>query len=267
MTEQPTDFAIVEPSGAKSPLVAHVPHASTSIPTAVREELLVTDAVLDDELLRLTDHYTDQLFAGLGALGATLFVNQRSRLVFDPERFLDDAAEPTSAWGQGVVYTHGSRGQPLRQPDPALRDRRIEELYRPYHAALDAMVAAAIASFGACTLIDCHSFPSTPLPSEADQAPDRPDFCIGTDAVHTPPDLAGQLEASFIEQGYRVERDRPYAGTFVPSGYYHTDARVHSVMIEVRRGLYMDEASGQRSARFEEVGLAISRAVEAALQR
>lgn len=260
-------FEVIPPSGGLAPLIAHVPHASTLIPAAVRTELLVSDDELAVELLRLTDWYTDELFAGLADLGATLFVNRLSRLVFDPERFLDDDAEPAAAAGQGVVYTHGSQGRPLRQPDPELRERRIRELYRPYHAALDGVVEEMLARFGNCTVIDCHSFPTTPLPTEIDQAPDRPDICIGTDATHTPVEVASRLEAAFQAGGFAVKRDSPYAGTFVPSGYHGKDDRVRSVMIEVRRGLYMDEASGERLRSLGRVRELILRAISTVVAR
>jgi N-formylglutamate deformylase len=258
-------FSVVRPTTAPTPLIAHVPHASSVIPSAIRDELLISDDDLADELLRLTDWYTDELFAGLADLGATRFVNQLSRLVFDPERFLDDAMEPAAAAGLGVVYTRGSSGQPLREPDAELRARRVEELYRPYHATLDALVAETLSAFGECVVVDCHSFPTTPLPNEVDQAPDRPDICIGSDETHTPEAVAVALEAAFAAEGYSVKRNSPYAGTFVPSGYYGTDARVRSVMIEVRRGLYMDEDNGARTASLDEVGGVISRAVAAAI--
>ena len=245
--------------------MAHVPHASVSIPARVRAELLVSDVELRGELLRLTDWHTDALFAGLAAAGATRFVNRLSRLVFDPERFLDDSAEPAAASGQGVVYWRTSSGGRLRKEDPELRERRIEELYRPYHAALDGLVGELLDAFGSCTVIDCHSFPTEPLPTEVPDDGGRPDICIGTDPVHTPEGLAAGLEGALRGAGLAVRRDVPFAGAFVPSGFYGRERRVHSVMIEVRRGLYMDEASGERSTSFEAVAAAIVGAVESAL--
>jgi N-formylglutamate deformylase len=256
----PPEASVVAPA-----VVAHVPHSSVVLPAEVREELLISDPELRDEMLRLTDWYTDELFAGLTELGATRFVNRLSRLVFDPERFLDDAVEPAARVGQGVVYVRGTRGQQLRLDDAELRTRRIEELYRPYHAALDGVVAEQLAEFGQCTVLDCHSFPTEPAPTETDEAPDRPDICIGTDDVHTPEALAAGLEAAFVGAGFRVKRNSPFAGTFVPSGYYGRDGRVSSVMIEVRRDLYMDEATGERAAPFEAVSGAITAAARSAL--
>ena len=94
-------FEIIRPAGPRVPVVPHIPHASTSIPDDIRAELLVPESELADELVRLTDWFTDELFAGLRELGATLFVNRYSRLVFGPERFLDETAEPMAARGQG----------------------------------------------------------------------------------------------------------------------------------------------------------------------
>ena len=252
---------IVSPAGARAPVVAHVPHASTVIPDDVRAELLISHAELADELLRLTDWYADALFGGLRDQGATLFFNRLSRLVFDPERFLDDSAEPMAARGQGAVYWQGSELQQLREPSSELWGKRVRDLYQPYHRALDSVVAKLLAELGTCTVIDCHSFPTEPLRSEIDQSADRPDICIGTDETHTPPELADALEASFTEAGLRVQRNSPFAGTFVPSGYYGREPRVRSVMIEVRRGLYIDEATAQRLPTFDAVAATISHVV------
>ncbi len=258
-------FAVIPPTATRVPVVAHVPHSSTIIPAKVRAEILLPDDELLAELIRLTDWHTDELFAWSGRHGVTRFVNRLSRLVFDPERFADDAAEPMAARGQGVVYWHGTQGQVLRTPDAGLREQRLAELYRPYHAALDATVAELLKAFDRCTIVDCHSFPTQPLPSEIDQSPHRPDICIGTDSFHTPSDLTDAMVTALTAEGFRVRRDAPFAGTFVPSGFFRRDRRVRSVMIEVRRGLYLDETIAQRRPDFDTLRAAIERAVTTGL--
>src|SRR5665647_1032312 len=57
--------------------------------------------------------------------------------------------------------------------------------------------------------------------------------------------------------------DRPFAGALVPLPYLGNDRRIHAVMIELRRDLYMDEETGGRLAGF--AGYAA--AVQAALRR
>ncbi len=245
------------------PVVGHVPHASTAIPAAVRAELLIDDAALQRDLVRLTDWHTDDLFDWLRDRGTAMFVNHLSRLVFDPERFADDTLEPMAAVGQGAVYTRTTSGERLRDLTDEVRTKRIAGLFEPYHAALAELVRSQLERFGCCTLLDCHSFATLPLPSEPDQSPDRPDICIGTDSFHTPPALAAALERALLVEGLSVRRDMPFSGCLVPLAYYRRDQRVSSVMIEVRRGLYCDESTGQRRAAFAELRAALERAVAA----
>jgi N-formylglutamate amidohydrolase len=230
--------------------VLHIPHASTVIPTAQRRALLLSEDEMNEELLRMTDHFTDELFAELVGEGQSV-VFPVSRLVLDPERFVDDAAEPMAARGMGVIYTRGSSGQPLRAaPSPDERKRLIDAWYRPHHRALMVAVDGVLARSGVCLVLDCHSFPSVPLPYEPDQSPDRPDICLGTDATHTPAWLTELAVASFADAGFRVAVNRPFAGALVPAAHYRRDTRVIALMVEVNRGLYMDELGGQRLPTF-----------------
>ena len=244
-------------------MVGHVPHSSIVIPAAVRAELLLDDGALARELVRLTDWHTDDLFDWLRDGGATMLVNRLSRLVFDPERFADDDQEPMSAAGQGAVYTRTTLGDRLRELTEEQRSYRITDLFEPYHAALSELVGTLVNRNGRCTIIDCHSFATTPLPSEPDQDTDRPDICIGTDPFHTPPALAASLERAFGAEGFDVRRDSPFSGCLVPLGYHRKDGRVAAVMIEVRRGLYCDESTGERSPGYAAVRAALQRAVTA----
>jgi N-formylglutamate deformylase len=260
----PPPFEIVRPSIPALPIVAHVPHSSTVIPDADRAGILLDDRALTHELLRMTDWHTDRLFSWVIDHGATAFIHRRSRLVVDPERFADATLEPMEERGQGAVYTRTSDGAPLRDPDPVARQRVITTLFEPYHRALSALVTTQLDRSGRCTILDCHSFATRPLPSEVDQSADRPDICIGTDAHHTPPTLAAAMEQGFAGEGFRVRRDSPFDGALVPLDRYRSDMRVTAIMVEVRRALYCNEATGEPNDDFQEVSGAIERAVVAA---
>jgi N-formylglutamate amidohydrolase len=245
-TTDPPAVDILAPIRPARPwLVGHVPHAATLIPPGERSRLRLDDEALAAELLRITDRHTDRLFAWVRELGGVMVVNRVSRLVVDPERFPDDADEPMAVAGQGAVYTRTTHGLPLRDAGPTERRRLLDTWYEPYHAALAGVVETAVASSGRCLLLDGHSFATSPLPSEPDRSPDRPDVCLGTDPVHTPPGLAADLRAALEAEGFRVELDRPFAGTLVPRPWYGVDRRVTSIMLEVRRGTYMDEGTGE----------------------
>lgn len=254
-------FDVLGPTAAARPIVGHVPHASLQIPPEERGGILLDDGALAAEMLRLTDRHTDRLFAWIRDLGGTLFVNRVSRLVVDPERFPDDALEPMARIGQGVVYTRTASGDPLRAVNPRERSRLMATWYEPYHAALGDLVAATLDAFGACLVLDAHSFASVPLPSEPDQDPDRPDVCLGTDSFHTPRALVARFAAALEDEGFTVAVDRPFSGSLVPLRWYAVDTRVTSLMLEVRRGTYMDERTGEPLTGFEDVARRLRRAV------
>ena len=43
-------------------MILHIPHASERIPEDIGESFLLKDSQLDEELLRMTDTYTDELY-------------------------------------------------------------------------------------------------------------------------------------------------------------------------------------------------------------
>ena len=50
------------------------------------------------------------------------------------------------------------------------------------------------------------------------------------------------LESALLARGYRVRRNKPYAGGYITEYYGLPAAGRHAVQIEVNRALYMDEA-------------------------
>jgi len=234
-------------------VILHIPHASTEIPPNEATKLAILGETLAQELLRMTDWYTDELFDA-GGKAASRLVFPVSRLVCDPERFADDADEPMAAKGMGAVYTRTSDGRALRSAlDAEERQRILDAYYFPHHERLEQLVREALEATGHALIIDAHSFPSSPLPCDLDQAPLRPDICIGTDAFHTPDWLQRTALDAFSDVGWQVALNRPYAGSIVPSSFHRKDAHVYSVMVEVNRSLYMNEDTGERSAEFGEV--------------
>lgn len=201
----------------------------------------------------MTDHFTDELFA---CEGATRVCYPISRLILDVERFADDEQEHMSQIGMGVIYTHSSDLMPLRTaPTPQERQELLEKYYYPHHTRLQTSCEEALKQHGQCIIIDCHSFPTESLPYERKihgELP-RPQICIGTDDFHTSPELQEKCVQAFQQRGYKISINAPFAGALVPLSYYQQNAAVQSLMIEIRRDLYMDEETGCKNAHFDQL--------------
>ena len=251
--------------GYPSWAVLHLPHDSRYIPAEVRDQFLLDDSELGREVLRMTDHRTADLFGAHRTSGRVARAPV-SRLVVDVERFSDDALEPMAAAGMGAVYTQTSSNRPLRRfLEMPEREALLERWYRPHHRRLEHLVEDVLRQHGRAFVLDAHSFPSRPLPYERDAFPDRPDICIGTDPFHTPAALRDAFVNGIASEGFRVAVDTPFSGALVPARHYRRDPRVQSVMVEVNRRLYLDEATGLPAEDFAEVAATVQACCIAAL--
>ncbi len=229
-------------------LILHVPHSSTNIPWM--DGYVIGMEELGQEVLKLTDWYTDDLFY---SEQDDMVRADFSRIFCDPERFTDDAEEIMSQVGMGVLYEKSDDGKTIRQVSQAFKAKVLEAFYNPHHQKLTQAVARQLAEFGKALIIDCHSYPSKPLMRDLDQNSNRPDFNIGTDAFHTSPHLIELSKDYFNSKGFSLGVDWPYQGALVPMDYYKKDPNVQSIMLEINRALYLNEPSNEKSDRYEEI--------------
>jgi len=217
-------------------LILHIPHASLRIPD-YSQYLLPRDAV-DAEALHLTDLYTDELFAA--GLDDTVIQADFCRVYCDVERFKTDALEPMSKFGMGAAYVRCDDGRELRHLTATQRNEILRNYYETHHAKLTDAVDSELARVGEARIVDCHSFPDTPLQCSLCQGDAKFDFNIGTDAFHTPTEWIDASVKFFADRGFRLGIDEPYSGSIVPMKHYQNDIRVKSIMLEVNRNLYMN---------------------------
>ncbi|MBU3939272.1 N-formylglutamate amidohydrolase, partial [bacterium] len=212
-------------------MILHIPHSSTNT-----QDYEINNACR--ELLRMTDHFTDELFVNENA---SKIVFKLSRLICDVERFEDDEQEAMSLVGMGVCYTKDTEGGKLRDVTLTQKKEIIENYYKPHHKKLSDAVDAELQAKSSALIVDCHSFPDEAYHFNSDFGQKRPDICIGTDSFHTPKALMERVKVFFLSKGYDTRVDAPYSGTMVPLKHYKKDVNVHSIMIELNRKLYMDE--------------------------
>ena len=79
-------------------VILHVPHSSAAIP--FNNGYVVSDAMLEAEILKLTDSHTEDLFYSEADI---MIVAPFSRIFCDPERFADDSKEVMAQFGMGAL--------------------------------------------------------------------------------------------------------------------------------------------------------------------
>jgi N-formylglutamate deformylase len=229
-------------------LILHIPHSSTLIP--FKEGYCVSDEILNQEILKLTDWYTDNLFENETDISIKA---PFSRIFCDTERFSDDNEEVMAQFGMGVLYEKTDTEEPLRNITPELRKHILDNYYWKHHNHLSESVSLQLEQFGKATIVDCHSFPQIPIIRALDKSDFRPDFNIGTDAFHTSQKLIDLSIGFFNERGFSLGVDSPYSGSIVPMEYYQKNNKVQSMMLEINRKLYLNEPSNEKSIRYPEI--------------
>ena len=228
-------------------IILHIPHSSLNIPFS--DGFTISDDEIDQELLKLTDRYTDDLFH---SPHDEAIVAGFSRIFCDPERFPNDEDEVMAQFGMGVLYEKSDEGKEIRKVSPELRQIIMDGYYHKHHSAFKQAVNLQLQYFEKALIIDCHSYPGKPLKRDLDQTPDRPDFNIGTDSYHTPQLLIDISVDFFDKAGYSLGIDWPYKGAIVPMEHYRKNNKVFSIMLEINRVLYMNEATGEKTDCYEE---------------
>lgn len=262
-------FAVDEPAAHTLPFVFNTGHSGAVYPPD-----FVAASRLDALTLRRSeDAHVDRLFASVVALGAPLLranfprafldVN-REPFELDPRMFegrLPSFANTRSmrvAGGLGTVPRVVADGQEIyaRRLPVTEATARIEGLYKPYHRVLRALIQRTARSHGHCVLIDCHSMPSSSLGRDPEM---KADVVLG-DRYGTAcaPSLINGFEAAFRARGFRVVRNKPYAGGFITEHYGEPNLGRHALQIEVSRGLYMNEGSLAMTAGFNDLAEALT---------
>ena len=91
-------------------LILHIPHSSDKIPFDTG--YVVDRKVLDQEIIKLTDWYTDDLFLFEDSI---IVKADFSRIFCDTERFSDDSQEVMAKYGMGVLYEKSDDGSVIRE--------------------------------------------------------------------------------------------------------------------------------------------------------
>ena len=257
-------FVRHDPPGILLPLVLDSPHSGEWYPddfdhAPPRHVVRQTE---DTHVARLWQHAVTQ--------GATLLEARFPRAYIDANRGVEDIdlALLEDGWpgpltpsrkteqGIGLVWRLARGGVPMyaRQLTAAEVQARIDRCWRPYHVELEALLNARRRAYGGVWHINCHSMPAVGDALSDDPGSERADFVLG-DRDGTTCDAAfTQLVADTARGlGYSVAINDPYKGVELVRKHGRPAENRHSLQIELKRTLYMDEVTLEPNAGYAQL--------------
>lgn len=250
-----------QPEIQTAPVVINSPHSGRYYP----QEFLAESRLGNLAIRRSEDFCVDELVHGAVQCGIPILqanyprayvdVN-REPFELDPTMFssmLPEFANTRSvrvSGGLGTIPRVVAEGQEIYARSLDLNEalNRISTIYRPYHNALQGLLARTHVQFGVAILLDFHSMPSSGARGRDD---DKPDIILG-DRFSTSCDgrIIHHAKAILRELGYQVAINQPYAGGFITEHYGRPENGLHALQIELNRALYMDEIRIEKNSGF-----------------
>lgn len=228
-----------------APLLVSLPHDGIAISDAIASRMTPQALRVPD-----TDWHVGLLYAFAKELGASVLAPRWSRYVVDLNRPPDGhalypgrsetALVPTNTFADEPIYRDGA------QPDAAEILARVDEYWRPYHAALRDELDRLSDTHGRVALWDGHSIRSR-VPRFFEGK--LPDFNLGTaNGASCSPALQERLVAVLRThaggaQGYDHVVNGRFKGGHITRHYGSPRQGVDAVQLELAQYVYMDEDS------------------------
>ncbi len=265
-----------------APLVLDSPHSGTYYP----DDFCVACPL--PELRRAEDTHVEKLYDFAPGLGIAWIEALFPRSYLDVNRDVSeidvdlidgewpgdapdtDAARSKVRLGKGLIWRYTDDGLPLydRKLTVAEVQARIDQCWRPYHAAVADAIESAHARHGYSLHINCHSMPAI-AGSHATEFPGlaHADFVVGDrDGTTASPKLSLWLVEQLRELGYNAAYNHPYKGVELVRRHAAPERNRHSIQLEVNRGLYMNEQTLDTHEGFERLHANLRELVERLLR-
>lgn len=244
------------------PLVLSVPHSGRFFPP----EFLDNVCVSLDELRSNEDPFVDELVADASDRGIPMislnvgraFIDvNRDAIEIDPGMFFNypegDVVAGNKRCRVGLGLLHRITAERKNIYDGLLDYNealdRIKNVYNVYHRALQKLIDRTVKNFGFCLVVDCHSMPSKICNIMQDNR--QIEFCLGTLFEQSCPAEVIEYMHQYLGQKYNVSLDCPYSGAFISFNYCQPRKNVHTLQIEINRGIYEDESVYKKNANFQ----------------
>ncbi|WND03179.1 N-formylglutamate amidohydrolase [Temperatibacter marinus] len=244
------------------PLILSIPHSGTIYP----EDMTTRSHLKTPELRSSEDAFVGDLLEAARSLPVTMIEASYARAYVDLNRKpteLDFAMfdggltqqierSKNVQAGLGVIPKIVGKAQSIYMSKIPANEasERLNAVYYPYHQCLQTEIQRLYKKFGCLYILDCHSMPSIPNRLNR-RRKSLSDIVLGDIWGKTSDrNLLKVIETSFINQGYSVSRNTPYAGGFITRNYCEPEHHIYTLQLELCRDLYMDEETIEKNANF-----------------
>lgn len=262
-------FKLFRPDELTSSVVFASPHSGREYAWSFMRRSTLSELVIRSS----EDAFVDKLIAQAPDFGAPLLVATVPRAFVDLNRSaeeLDPALiegvrrtghNPRIASGLGVIPRVVANGRAIYRGKMSQieANKRLNDFWHPYHAAMSNLLHEAHEAFGHAILVDFHSMPREALDGVIQGKQKRPDVVLGDRfGASASGDVVDRVEAAFANAGFAVARNTPFAGAYITQTYGRPSRQQHAIQVEIDRSLYMNEAALTPSTSFESVKKALT---------
>ena len=224
-----------------SPLLISIPHNGSHIPDAVASTMAEEGRTSED-----TDWFLDRLYDFPELSDASTIIAQQSRYVIDLNRPKTDESLYPGQTTTGLIPKTRFDGLATytTEPNEAEVQRRIDEIWSPYHQQIETELGRLVQEHGIAILIEAHSIKSqVPRLFEGSLS----DFNIGTsrgvscDVAMT--DVVTNAINSHAE--YSCVLNERFVGGYITRHFGDPSNHRHALQIELSQATYLDESTNR----------------------
>ena len=234
-------FFIIEPTGAKVPIILSSPHSGVEFPDELKTHFRAELAAQPDD----TDWFVHQLYNFAPDLGITMIHARFSRWVIDLNR--DSHSKPLYTDGRIITELVPKTDFLGREiyvdkkfvPDDAEIERRLENYYTPYYQKIESLLRERLNEFGRVLLWDAHSIRRF-VPTI--QAAPFPDLILGDNDEKSASKEVIEIALNNLQAGkFGVNHNSPFKGGNITRYFGNPQNTIHALQLEMAKTNYMDD--------------------------
>jgi N-formylglutamate deformylase len=221
--------------------IISIPHSGIFIPYFVKNNYKI-----DKSMLIGTDIFTDKLY---NIKNGIIIKTNLNIYILNMNRFKKGSNKKSLSLSmqQDPFHEPSLTTEKILLKEPSLDQKNIlMKYYKEYHQLIIDNINELKKQHGYALLFDCHSMNSIGLTNSPDSEKKRPDFTIGTLNKSSANEkiieyFLKKLKNETTKFNYSIKIDDPFKGGAITRLYGIPNQNIHTLQIEIKKKLYMDE--------------------------